>query len=126
MNRIRDIAVSALLTIATVSTALALSGCETLQKIELPAGQALLIAEAATDGINHTSTVLATSGTLKGETARQVHAGVGATNECVSAAHAAYRKHDIPTTISHLNDCMKSAADVQRRTDQATGKDTPQ
>lgn len=101
--------------IAGAACALALAGCA--NKVELPAGQALLVAEAATDGANHAATIAANGGVFNGhpETARQVHAGVRAANAAVDGAYAFYRKGDIPGAIGQLNVAFKNIADVKAK-----------
>lgn len=93
---------------------LSLGGCVTLpDKVSLPAGQALLVAEAGVDGANHAATIAATSGVLKGESARKVHVAIDAANNAVSAAHTFYAKGDIPSTITQLNTAFADVAQVQ-------------
>lgn len=99
--------------ITIILFALTLTGCSTLDKVELPAGQALLVAEAATDGANHTATIAATSGLLKGDAARKVKAAVDAGNNAVSAAHSLYAKGDIPGAIGQLNTALADVAAIQ-------------
>lgn len=93
---------------------LALWGCVTVpQNVQLPAGQALLVAEAGMDGANHAATVAATSGFLKGSNAATVKASIDAGNNAVSAAHTLYSKGDLVGTVSQLNTAMSDIASIQ-------------
>lgn len=95
---------------------IALGGCVTVpQGVQLPAGQALLVAEAGMDGANHSATIAANSGVFTGhpEAARKVHSIVDAGNNAVSAAHTLYAKGDIPGTVGQLNEALKDVAAVQ-------------
>ncbi len=94
----------------------ALGGCVTVpQGVQLPAGQALLVAEAGMDGANHAATIAANGGVFAGhpDTARSTHAAVDAGNNAVSAAHTLYAKGDIPGTISQLNEALKDVAAIE-------------
>lgn len=94
--------------------ALSLTGCLSIpDKVQLPAGQALLVAEAGVDGANNAAVIAANSGLLKGEPARKTHAAVDAANNAVSAAHTLYTKGDIPGTVSQLNIAFRNVADIQ-------------
>lgn len=100
-----------------IVASLALSACALIpDKVQLPAGQGLLVAEAAMDGANHAATVAATSGFLSGEPARKVHAAIDGGNNAVSAAHRLYAHGDIPGTVSQLQEALKDVADIQSAT----------
>lgn len=97
-----------------MGAALALSSCVSIpSQVQLPAGQALLIAEATADGINHGATVAAQSGLLNGPKAVTVKAGVDAVNHCVDGAHTLYATGNVPGTVGSLKTCFDKAAEVQ-------------
>ena len=97
-----------------VGMGLALSSCVSIpQQVQLPAGQALLIAEATADGINHGAIVAANSGLIDGPKALTVKAGVDAVNNCVSGAHTIYASGNVVKTASELKLCFNKAAEVQ-------------
>ncbi len=101
-------------TLTAALVALFLTGCALVsEKVQLPAGQALLVAEATADGINHGATVAANAGLINGAKALTVKAGVDGVNHCVSGAHEIYAHGDVPATVKELNICFAKAAEVQ-------------
>lgn len=105
-----------LLLLSAVGAALALGACGSIQAmlpggVRLPADQALLVAEAGTDGINRAATVGA--GAMNAQQAATVQAGLDAANNAVSAAHAAYVKGDISSATVDLSTAMTDIATVE-------------
>lgn len=100
--------------LAILAATVCLSSCVSIpQNVQLPAGQALLVAEATADGINHGAIVAANSGLIDGPRALTVKAGVDAVNNCVSGAHTIYASGDVPKTATELKRCFDKAAEVQ-------------
>jgi hypothetical protein len=100
------------------ASALALAGCSTLvpTSVTLPAGQGLLVAEAAVDGANHIATVAAQSGALKGPKALTVKHAVDAANNATSAAHSLYAKGDVSGTVGQLKTAFDNISIIQTET----------
>lgn len=100
--------------------ALLLPGCALVPtSVQLPAGQALLVAESAADGVNRSAAIVAPL--LHGAAATRVKACVDGTNNAVSAADALYAKGDIGGTVSGLNTAFSNIADCTTQTKAISG-----
>lgn len=92
-----------------LAIASSLWGCVSVpQNVQLPAGQALLVAEASTDGVNHGAILAAPY--LHGASATQVKGCVDGTNNAVSAAKTLYSTGDVVGTITNLNTAFSNIA----------------
>lgn len=108
---------------ASVMAMMTISGCALVPtSVTLPAGQALLVAEAGADGVNHAAIIAAPL--LHGAAALRVKACVDGANNGVSAAHGLYAKGDVGGTVSSLKTALADIADCTAQTKAATG-DTP-
>lgn len=101
--------------VASMTALIAASGCALVPpKVQLGAGQALLVAEAAADGVNHAAATAAPA--LHGENALRVKDCVDATNNGVDAAHALYANGDVAGTVTSLGPTFSSIADCTHLT----------
>lgn len=90
------------------------AGCALVpDSVKLPAGQALLVAEAGADGVNRSATIAAPA--LSPAQAHAVKAGIDATNEAVSAANSLYSKGDIPGALAQLQTAFSDIATLQQQ-----------
>lgn len=118
------------ITIAMAAVAvLSLGACVSIPpNVKLPAGQALLVSEAAVDGANHAATVAATSGVFKGhpDAARAVKSADDAANNAVDSAHHLYATGDLAGSASAAKKALDNVATIWAQTHPAAKTEVPQ
>lgn len=101
-------------TLAGLVLATLLAGCATSSTdVRLTSAQALLVAEAGTDGINHGATVAAQTGVLRGAKAQTAKDALDAANQAVSAAKAAYGSDPV-AMAAQLTAALGKIAEAQK------------
>lgn len=99
--------------LAGLALAAALGGCATAPSVKLTSAQAMLVADAGADGINHAAIAAAQAGVLKGAKAQTAKDALDAANQAVSAAKAAY-SGDPVALAAQLTAALGKIAEAQQ------------